>query len=34
MATLVKTTLDGRKLEVVGLAICLDGKLGRPISSR
>jgi hypothetical protein len=27
MATLVKTTLDGRKLEVIGLAICLDGKL-------
>ena len=27
MATLVKTTQDGRKLEVVGLAICLDGKL-------
>jgi hypothetical protein len=27
MATLVKTTEDGRKLEVVGLAICLDGKL-------
>lgn len=30
MATLVKTTLDGRKLEVVGLAICLDGKLEAP----
>lgn len=27
MATLVKTTQDGRRLEVVGLAICLDGKL-------
>jgi len=27
MAVLVKTTLDGRKLEVVGLAICLGGKL-------
>ncbi|TCT07853.1 hypothetical protein [Aquabacter spiritensis] len=27
MRTLVKTTLDGRKVEVVGLAICLDGKL-------
>ncbi len=27
MATLVKTTQDGRKLEVVGLAICLDGQL-------
>ena len=27
MATLVKTTLDGRKLEVIGLAICLDGQL-------
>jgi hypothetical protein len=25
--TLVKTTQDGRKLEVIGLAICLDGKL-------
>jgi hypothetical protein len=25
--TLVKTTLDGRKLEVIGLAICLDGQL-------
>ena len=25
MATLVKTTQDGRKLEVIGLAICLDG---------
>jgi len=25
--TLVKTTLDGRKLEVIGLAICLDGEL-------
>jgi hypothetical protein len=25
--TYVKTTQDGRKLEVVGLAICLDGKL-------
>lgn len=27
MTTLVKTTQDGRKLEVIGLAICLDGKL-------
>lgn len=27
MATLIKTTADGRKLEVNGLAICLDGKL-------
>ncbi|AWL98721.1 hypothetical protein [Bradyrhizobium amphicarpaeae] len=27
MATLVKTTQDGRKLEVVGLAITLGGKL-------
>jgi hypothetical protein len=27
MATLVKTTQDGRRLEVIGLAICLDGKL-------
>ena len=27
MATLVKTTQDGRKLEVIGLAICLDSKL-------
>jgi hypothetical protein len=25
--TYVKTTQDGRKLEVVGLAVCLDGKL-------
>ena len=25
--TLVKITQDGRRLEVVGLAICLDGKL-------
>lgn len=25
--TLIKTTADGRKLEVVGLAIMLDGKL-------
>ena len=25
--TVVKTTQDGRKLEVIGLAICLDGKL-------
>lgn len=24
--TLVKTTQDGRRLEVIGLAICLDGK--------
>jgi hypothetical protein len=27
MATLVKTTQDGRMLEVIGLAICLDGQL-------
>lgn len=27
MATLVKITQDGRKLEVVGLAILLDGEL-------
>jgi len=27
MPTLVKITQDGRKLEVIGLAICLDGKL-------
>jgi hypothetical protein len=27
MATLVKTTQDGRKLEVIGLAICLDNQL-------
>jgi hypothetical protein len=27
MATLVKVTQDGRRLEVVGLAICLDGQL-------
>src|SRR5271169_3224360 len=27
MTTLVKTTQDGRKLEVIGLAICLDGEL-------
>lgn len=27
MATLIKTTTDGRKLEVIGLAICLDGEL-------
>ena len=27
MATLVKITQDGRKLEVIGLAMCLDGKL-------
>jgi hypothetical protein len=26
MATLVKTTQDGRKLEVIGLAICLDNQ--------
>ncbi len=25
--TLVKTTQDGRRLEVIGLAICLDGSL-------
>jgi hypothetical protein len=27
MRTLVKVTQDGRKVEVVGLAICLDGQL-------
>lgn len=27
MITLIKTTQDGRKLEVAGLAILLDGKL-------
>jgi hypothetical protein len=27
MATLVKITQDGRKVEVMGLAICLDGQL-------
>ena len=27
MPTLVKTTADGRRVEVAGLAICLDGKL-------
>ncbi len=27
MTTLVKTTQDGRRLEVIGLAICLDGEL-------
>ena len=27
MATLVKTTQDGRRLEVIGLAICLNGVL-------
>ncbi len=27
MATLVKVTQDGRKLEVIGLAICLEGQL-------
>ncbi|POF33845.1 hypothetical protein [Roseibium marinum] len=27
MTTLIKTTEDGRKVEVNGLAICLDGKL-------
>jgi hypothetical protein len=27
MAVLIKTTQDGRRLEVVGLAICLNGKL-------
>ncbi len=26
-ATLIRTTQDGRRLEVVGLAICLDGQL-------
>ncbi len=25
--TLIKTTLDGRKLECIGLAICLSGEL-------
>ena len=25
--TFIKTTQDGRKLEVIGLAICLDGQL-------
>ena len=25
--TLVKTTQDGRKVEVIGLAICLEGEL-------
>ncbi len=25
--TLVRTTQDGRKVEVIGLAICLDGEL-------
>ncbi len=25
--TLIKTTQDGRKLEVIGLAICFDGEL-------
>ena len=27
MTTLVKTTQDGRKLEVIGLAICLNGEI-------
>jgi hypothetical protein len=27
MSTLIKITQDGRKLEVIGLAICLEGKL-------
>jgi len=27
MATLVKVTRDGRKVEVIGFAICLDGQL-------
>jgi hypothetical protein len=27
MATLVKITQDGRRLEVISLAICLDGQL-------
>lgn len=26
MSTYIKTTLDGRKVEVIGHAICLDGK--------
>ena len=26
MSALIKTTQDGRKVEVIGLAICLDGK--------
>ena len=27
MTTLIRTTADGRKVEVIGLAICLDGRL-------
>lgn len=27
MAVLIKKTLDGRRVEVIGQAICLDGKL-------
>jgi hypothetical protein len=27
MTTLVKTTQDGRKVEVIGFGICLDGEL-------
>lgn len=27
MKTLVKTTQDGRKVEVIGLAVCLNGEL-------
>jgi len=27
MAVLVKKTLDGRRVEVIGQAICIDGKL-------
>ena len=34
MATLIKVTQDGRKLEVVGLAILLDGQLEASNSSR
>jgi hypothetical protein len=26
MSTLIKTTADGRKVEVIGQAVCLDGK--------
>ena len=26
MSTYIKTTLDGRKVEVIGTAVCLDGK--------
>jgi len=27
MPTLIRTTTEGRRIEVIGLAICLDGKL-------